>query len=87
MKLRPQTTAATVTQAQSSIAWPALQLPEPDPRQGMTGAHVDALQAWYAGLQGALNTRLAAMSGTIDTLNAQVAALGAGANAGKKTGG
>ncbi len=49
-----------------------MQLPEPDPRYGMTAEHLSALEQWYAGVQGAVNLRLSALSTQIETLKTQL---------------
>ena len=74
-RLKAQTAGVRPPPAPVAMAWPALNLPAPDPRLGMTGEHLAALHAWYAGLQGAVNARLAALANKVEHLNAQVAGL------------
>jgi hypothetical protein len=49
-----------------------MQLPEPDPRYGMTAEHLNALEQWYSSVQGAVNLRLSALSSQIETLKTQL---------------
>ncbi len=71
-KLKAQTTAGTQTPEHAQITWPPLNLPEPDPRFGMTAAHQEYLQMHYSAVQGAVNARLAAMSAELETLKSQL---------------
>jgi maltose-binding protein MalE len=73
-RLKAQSTASTITPRQAvTTQWPQMQLPPLDPRFGsMNSAHVDYLQTWYAGVQGAVNTRLASMSDDIEELKSQL---------------
>ena len=71
-KLTPQTNASTTTPSHATITWPAMQLPEPDPRYGMTAEHLNALEQWYSSVQGAVNLRLSALSSQIETLKTQL---------------
>jgi hypothetical protein len=50
------------------MTWPKLDLPEPDPRTGMTAEHQEQLHKWYASVQGAVNTRMDAMSKELESL-------------------
>lgn len=72
MKLKAQTAANTQTPQHATMQWPPLELPPVHPVFGMTADHVQALQAWYSSVQGAVNDRLGAMSTELESLKSQL---------------
>lgn len=71
-KLKAQTAANTQTPQHATMQWPSLDLPAPHPVFGMTQEHVQALHAWYANVQGAVNDRLGAMSAELESMKSQL---------------